>query len=142
VSLGAIVLDNEAVQALLDVAHATHRRVVAIVTEVSRRNRRRPGRVAIIVPTAVRVEAGWDRTDPAAANANRIARPRDVPLDRPAADRAVQLRAATGVSVVDACVGQAFESAPQPAAVVSSDLGDMARLRAASHAPDARIVPL
>jgi hypothetical protein len=128
VSASAVVLDNEAVQGLLDPHHPKHRRVVALLTEVNRRNVRRAGRVTVIVPTTVRVEAGWDRTDPAGANANRLARPRDHILDTVAADRAAQLRAAADVSVVDACVAQAAEAAPRPAVIVTSDAQDMTRL--------------
>lgn len=128
-SVAAIVLDNEAVQGLLEAHHPKHRRVVALLTETNRRNLARAGRVTIIVPTAVRVEAGWDRTDPAGANANRLARPRDHVLDTAAADRATQLRAAENVSVVDACVAQAAETAPRPVVVVTSDTHDMIRLR-------------
>lgn len=128
-SPAAIVLDNDAVQGLVDPHHPKHRRVVAFLTEANRRNLRRAGRVVVIVPTAVRVEAGWIRSDPAGANANRLARPRDHVLDAVAADRASQLRAVTAVSVVDACVAQAAEAAPRPVAIITSDSGDMARLR-------------
>jgi hypothetical protein len=129
VSPAAVVLDNEAVQGLLDPHHPKHRRVVALLTETNRRNLRRAGRITIIVSTAVRVEAGWDRTDPAGANANRLARPRDHVLGTAAADRATQLRAAAHVSVVDACVAEAAETAPRPVVVVTSDTQDMTRLR-------------
>jgi hypothetical protein len=128
VSPSAIVLDNEAAQGLLDVQHPKHRRVVALLTEVNRRNLRRADRVRVLVPTAVRVEAGWDRTDPAGANANRLARPRDHVLDTAGADRATQLRAAANVSVVDACVAEAAETAPRPVVIVTSDAQDMIRL--------------
>ncbi|CAN5551123.1 hypothetical protein BH23ACT6_BH23ACT6_24450 [soil metagenome] len=128
-SPAAVVLDNEAVQGLVDPQHPKHRRVVALLTETNRRNHRRAGRITIIVPTAVRVEAGWDRTDPAGANANRLARPRDHVLSTTAADRATQLRAVAHVSVVDACVAEAAESAPRPVVVVTSDTQDMTRLR-------------
>ena len=141
-TVAAVVLDNEPVQALLDPRHRWHRRVAAILFEASGRNLRRPGGVRIIVPVAVRVEAGWDRSNPATANANRIARPVDQHLDSAAADRAVQLRRDTSVSVVDASVGHAFEIAPQPAAVLTSDVEDMVRLRAATRAPAVRIVAL
>lgn len=142
-SVSSVVLDNEAVQALMDTRHPKHARIVAVITEVNQRNRRRPGRLQVVVPTAVRVEAGWDRTDPAAADANRIARPRAHVLDGPGADRAVGLRAATGVSVVDACLGHAFEAASRPVAVITSDVADMARLRAEVVDPESvRVVRL
>lgn len=127
-SVAAIVLDNEAVQALLGPDHPKHPRVVALLTEASRRNLRRAGRVLVVVPTAVRVEAGWDRTDPSGAHANHLARPRDHPLSSTAVDRATQLRGLAQVSVVDACVAEAAEAAPQPAVIVTSDEKDMRRL--------------
>jgi flavin reductase (DIM6/NTAB) family NADH-FMN oxidoreductase RutF len=127
-SPAAVILANEAIQGLLDPHHPKHRRVVALVTELTRRNLRRAGRVTVIVPTAVRVEAGWDRTDPAGANANRLARPRDHALNTGAADRATQLRSAANVSVVDACVAEAAETAPRPVVIVTSDAQDMTRL--------------
>ena len=127
-SPAAVVLDNEAVQGLLDPHHPKHRRVVALLTETNRRNLRRAGRVMVIVPTAVRVEAGWDRTDPAGTNANRLARSRDHALNTAAADRATQLRARANVSVVDACVAQAAETAPRPVVIVTSDAQDMTHL--------------
>ncbi|MGH9243444.1 MAG: hypothetical protein ACRD29_03825 [Acidimicrobiales bacterium] len=43
-----------------------------------------------VVPSAVRVEAGWDRSHPRAANANRLVKTDDL-LDAGGADRAVQL---------------------------------------------------
>lgn len=141
-TVAAVILDNEPVQALLDPRHRRHRRVAALLTEASGRNLRRPGAMRIIVPVAVRVEAGWDRSNPATANANRIARPVDQQLDGAAADRAVQLRHDTGVSVVDASVGHAFEVAPQPVAVLTSDVDDMARLRAVTRAAAVRIIAL
>ena len=130
-SPATLVLDNEAVQALLDVAHRKHRRVLAFVDEVNRRDRHRR-RTTVLVPVAVRVEAGWDRTDPTAASVNRLSRAQDVPLDGRAADRATRLRRETGVSVVDATVGQALEAAAPPVAVLTSDTQDVRRLAAAS----------
>ena len=55
-----VVLDNEAVQALADPAHRKHRRVLAVVEAVAARHLRRSGSVRLVVPTSVRVEAGWD----------------------------------------------------------------------------------
>jgi hypothetical protein len=66
-----ILLNNEAVHALADPAHPKHRRVVSHALIVARR-RARATLVSIAVPTAVRVEAGWDRTAPAWAFANRL----------------------------------------------------------------------
>jgi hypothetical protein len=66
-----LILDNEAVQALLDPHHVKHRRVLAHLTGLAQR-RARKGTGTAVVPTAVRVEAGWDRREPRAAS------PRDV----------------------------------------------------------------
>src|SRR6266581_9245682 len=74
-----VVLDCEAVQALREPGHSKHRRVVSHAQVVASRKRRA---VAIqqVVPTAVRVEAGWDRTSPAWVLPNRL-RIADSPLD-------------------------------------------------------------
>jgi hypothetical protein len=123
-----VVLDNEAVQALGAVTHPKHRRVLSFIDEINRRNQRRRQRIRVVVPVAVRVEAGWDRTARDAALVNRLAQARDVVLDGSAADRAAQLRRAAAVSAVDATVGQAAEAAAAPAVILTSDAADMARL--------------
>ena len=137
--VASVVLDNEAAQAVLAVGHPKHRAALAILVELTARALR-GRRVPTIVPTAVRVEAGWDRSAQAWANANRIVRSVDHPLGSTTADRACQFRAMLQVSVVDACVAEAFESAPQPAAVVTSDGADMETLRAVSNTPGVRVV--
>lgn len=124
----AVVLDNEAVQALARVTHPKHRRVLSFIEEINQRNQRRRLWTSVVVPAAVRVEAGWDRTARDASLLNRLARARDLPLDGPAADRSVQLRRAAAVSVVDATVGQAAEAAGSPTVILTSDIADMARL--------------
>lgn len=122
-----LVLDNEPVQALLDVSHPKHRRVLAFLDEVNRRNRE--GReVTVLVPVAVRIEAGWDRSDAGAAVANRVSGARDVALDRRRADRAIRLRSEVAVSVVDATVAEAAGAAAPPVVILTSDVGDMERL--------------
>jgi len=118
-----VVLDNEAVQALLSVRHPKHARTLSSVQVVTDRRRNdRPTR--LLVPTAVRVEAGWDRTAPAAAFINRLGIV-DVPLDRAAADVAAALVATHHVSVADAHVGAALRTVAGPVTVVTSDPGDM-----------------
>jgi len=125
---GTVVLDNEAVVALADVHHPKHAAVLAIF-EVTNQRRSRQERMAVVVPTAVRVEAGWDRTDPAAADVNRLSRAVDRPLDTDGANRSVQLhRLVPGASVVDVCVAQTAEAAGSPATIVTSDLDDITRL--------------
>ncbi|HUY52930.1 MAG TPA: hypothetical protein VMV92_45745 [Streptosporangiaceae bacterium] len=122
-----VVLDNEAVQALRDPAHSKHRRVVSHVQVVASRKRRAEA-IGIVVPTAVRVEAGWDRTSPAWVFPNRL-RIADSPLDTPSANTAAAIRARTGVSVADAHVGAVMRSAPDAQiTVITSDPGDMRQL--------------
>ena len=67
-----IVLDNEAVQALSDPAHKKHVHVISHVRMVADRKSRGLA-ITVVVPTAVRVEAGWDRTMPNWAFLNRSA---------------------------------------------------------------------
>jgi hypothetical protein len=78
----------------------------------------------------VRVEADWDRTEPTAADLNRLSRAVDRPLDAAAANRSVQLRRLVPeASVVDVCVAQAAEAAAdQPTTVVTSNADDLTRL--------------
>lgn len=119
-----VVLDNEAVQALADPAHPKHRRVVSHVQIVASR-RRRATAIALAVPTAIRVEAGWDRSSPAWAFPNRL-RIADVPLDAVHANTAAAIRNRTGVSVADAHLGSVIQAAPaDQITVVTSDPVDM-----------------
>jgi hypothetical protein len=122
-----VVLDNEAVQALSDVAHPKHRRALVYVEAVAQRRQRRP-RLDVMVPVAVRVEAGWDRTSPSAALVNQISGAVDADLAGDGANRATQVRAALGVSVVDATVAEAAERGPKPVAILTSDADDMNRV--------------
>jgi hypothetical protein len=119
-----VVLDNEAVQALRDPAHSKHRRVVSHVQVVASRKRRAEA-IGILVPTAVRVEAGWDRTSPAWAFPNRL-RTADSPLDTQSADTAAGVRARTGVSVANAHIGAVMRARRDTQlTVITSDPGDM-----------------
>ena len=121
---GTVVLDNEPVQALLDPHHAKHRRALALVEATVARNLRRAGSQRLVVPTSVRVEAGWRRRSPRAAAINRL-RVTDAVLDRDAADRAAAIRQALGVSVADAHVGAAVSAVAGTVAVVTSDTHDV-----------------
>src|ERR1700730_18300403 len=119
-----VVLDNEAVQALADPAHRKHRLVVSYAQVVASR-KRRAAVIAVVVPTAVRVGAGWDRTSPAWAFLNRL-RIGDLPLDTAHASTAAAIRSRTGVSVADAHLGAVIQSAPaDQITVVTSDPADM-----------------
>ena len=122
-----VVFDNEAIQALIDPANAKHRRVLAVVEAVAARNGRRSGSIRLVVPTAVRVEAGWDRRSAGAAVINRL-RIDDAVLDRGAADQATRVRLALAVSVADAHLGATLDTTPGPHAILTSDPADMRRI--------------
>ena len=119
-----VVLDCEAVQALRDPAHPKHRQVVSHAQVVASRKRRAVA-IQMVVPTAVRVEAGWDRTSPAWVFTSRL-RIADSPLDTVSANAAAGIRDRTGVSVADSHLGAVIQSAPHDQiTVVTSDPGDM-----------------
>lgn len=122
-----IVLDNEAIQALMDPSHRKHRQVVTFVESASARNVRRAGWMRLIVPTAVRVEAAWDRRTTSAARINRLGIV-DAVLDKGAADRAAKVGAKLGVSVADAHLAAVLGATQGPHAVVTSDRKDLGRI--------------
>ena len=79
----------------------------------------------MVVPTAVGVEAGWDRTSPAWVFPNRL-RIADSPLDTASASMAAGIRNQPGVSVADSHIGAVIQTAhDDQITVVSSDPGDM-----------------
>lgn len=122
-----IVLDNEAVQALRDPGHRKHRQVVSQAQVVATR-KRSGAAIEVVVPAAVRVEVGWDRTSAAWVFPNRL-RIADVPLDAANANIAAAIRGRTGVSVADAHLGAVIQSAADgQITVVTSDPGDMRRV--------------
>lgn len=124
-----VLLDNEAVQALIDPGHRKHRSVAAHLPGVLAR-RRKGEPVTTAVPTAVRVEAGWDRTEPAAAAVNRL-RILDLPLDAPVANLAAAIVTRSGVTVTDAHLGAAARTSPAADVVVlTSDPADIVRAAA------------
>ena len=120
-----VVLDTEAVAVLLDPAHGKHRTVIAHLEGVASR-RRRGASVVAVVPTAVRVEAGWDRTAPSAAAINRL-RIHDRPLGSSTADVAAAVNARTNKGVVESHIGAAVQGlrADDEVVVLSSDPDDM-----------------
>lgn len=119
-----VLLDNETVQALGDPAHSKHRRVVSHAQVVASR-KRRAAAIELGVPTAVRVEAGWDRTRPSWAFANHL-RIADLVLDAGGANAAAAIRNETAVSVPDAHMGAVIQSAPADrVTVITSDPDDM-----------------
>lgn len=128
------VLDNEALQALADVRHPRHRRVVALLEAAARGNSRAPASRRVVTPTAVRVEARVARTA-SAAGLGRL-RVVDVALDSGRAARAAALSAAAVGTAVDAIVAEAALSAAATGStttVFTSDLTDLPRLLAASR---------
>lgn len=122
-----VIFDNEAVEALVDVEHRKHRRVLAVVEVVAARNLRRAGSVRLVVPTAVRVEAGWDRREPRTAAINRL-RIHDTTLDTDTANRAACTRATLAISVADAHIATTLEATTPPHAVLTSDPDDVRRI--------------
>lgn len=133
-----LILDNEAVRALADPAHPQHRQVVSHAQVVASRKRRAIA-IEVVVPTAVRVEAGWDRTSPGRAFPNRL-RIADVPLDAGQASAAAKVRERTRVSVADAHIGAVIALAlADLISVVSSDPGDMRLVAGDRHVVVARI---
>lgn len=125
--MSALVLDNEAVGALRDTGHPKHLAVVAHLQAVVGR-RRRGASTDVVVPTAVRAEAGWDRSSASAAAINRF-RVRDVPLDPIRTDLAAAIVVREQVSVADAHVGACVAAAGWTDVVVlTSDPGDMTRV--------------
>ena len=124
----AVVLDNEAVQALREDRHPKHRQVLAHLVGIVER-RRRGREASAVVPTSVRVEAGWDRTQPAAAAINRL-RVIDHPLDTATGNVAAAVAdELPGVSIADAHIGAAIRSLPHDEVVIlTSDPGDITRI--------------
>lgn len=122
-----VVLDNEAVRALRDPAHPKHRQVVSQVQVVASRKRRADA-IGVVVPTTVRVEAGWDRTLPTWSFPNQL-RITDASLDTASANSAATIRVRTGVSVADAHLGAVMQSASATQiTIITSDPRDMRQI--------------
>jgi hypothetical protein len=120
-----LVLDNAAVSALVSQKKRDPKRAV-VVEAIAAANGRR------LVPTATRAEAGWDRTRPQTADANRLLGPEtDSVLDGVVANRIVQLRGAVpSASVVDGAVAVAAEAAGASGGVVEILTSDRKDFRA------------
>jgi hypothetical protein len=122
-----LVLDNAAVSALL-ITTSQHAKRAQVLEAIMAANGR------TVVPTAVRCEALWDRTQQVAAAANLHGKDDD-PLDPAAANRNVQLRKAVpAASLVDASVVVSAERlrGGDVVEVLTSDPRDIAAL--AGHA--------
>lgn len=120
-----VVIDTEAVQALMSVDHRKHRRVLALVQVVGTRKKKAEA-VDLLVPTAVRAEAGWDRTHPESALVNLL-RIRDVGLDTDLTNVAAALVSAHTVSVADAHIGAIVRARDEAegVTVLTSDPADI-----------------
>jgi predicted nucleic acid-binding protein len=111
-----VVLDNEAVQALASPHHQKHRRVLAHMEAVERR-KRQAASISLVVPAAVRVEAGWDRTSAQWA------------LDAAHANLAAAIHEQAQVSGADAHIGATVRSAANAdITVVTSDPADIRKV--------------
>lgn len=122
-----VLLDNEAVRALADPAHPKHPHVVSHV-QVAASRKRRAMPINVAVPTAIRIEAGWNRNLPVWAFLNRL-RIEDVPLDAPYANTAASIRHDAHVSVADAHIGAVIQTAPADRiTVITSDPADIRRV--------------
>jgi hypothetical protein len=125
-TVAVAVLDNEAVHALMDAKHKKHRDALALIEAVDLARTKRKQNVRVVVPPAVRIEAGCDRSAQGSSLFNRLA-PADHDVTPKRTDRSVQLAAQARVSVVDACVGEAAETLA-PSVILTSDARDMKRL--------------
>jgi predicted nucleic acid-binding protein len=96
--------------------------------EAVERRKRHATAISLVVPVAVRVEAGWDRTSPQWAFPNGL-RILDVPLDVAHANAAAAIHEQAQVSVADAHIGATVQSAPNTdITVITSDPGDIRRV--------------
>ena len=121
-----VVFDNEAVVALRSASSPEHRKVVSHLQVVAQRKRRAVA-VSIVVPTTVRVEAGWDRTAADWAFANQVG-VADVALSAPLANLAAAIRFSgrNPISVADSHIGAIVRSSSATrVTVLSSDPSDM-----------------
>jgi hypothetical protein len=92
------------------------------------RRKRQAAAVSLVVPTAVRVEAGWDRTSAQWAFLNRL-RIMDIPLNVVHADAAAAIREQARVSVAAAHIGATVQSSPNvDITVLTSDPADIRKV--------------
>lgn len=125
------ILDTEAVHVLATRGSNKQRRMAALV-KFGRTGR--PSADLAVVPSTVRVEAGWDRTAPRWAAINRLGIV-DHHLDRESTDVAARLRAEHGVSPADAHIGAiAHGRGDDRVVVITSDAGDIAAVTAGTGA--------
>lgn len=131
-----LILDSEMVHALADRRSKKHRSALIRIQADTRWSKRS---VLLVVPSTVRVEAGWDRTATRWAGINRL-RIVDHHLDGSSTDTAARLRTEHGVSPADAHIGAlAHERGDHQVVVITSDPGDITVVTAGTGA---RIVQL
>jgi hypothetical protein len=132
-----VVFDSEMVHALGTVRSKKHRQAVALTLAD---NELRGRKTTLVVPSTVRVEAGWDRIAPRWAAINRLG-VRDHHLDLHSTDVAARLRAEHGVSPADAHIGAVVDvqSPDDDVVVVTSDPDDIAKVTQQSGARVVRI---
>lgn len=134
-----IVLDSEAVDALSSTTSAKHRRALAYIEADRGNRRRRPAGGSLVVPSTVRIEAGWDRTRPAAAVINRLGIT-DHHLTEVSTNVAAGLRRDLSVSPADAHIGAVVAGCRDAdVIVITSDPDDIQKV--AGTAP-VRICPI
>lgn len=136
--MSPVVLDSEAVQAMVEPRHSKHRRVMAhLESAVARRSR--GDNTTVVVPCAVRVEAGWDRSAPTRSAIKRF-RVTDVPLDNRHSNVAAVILVRERVTVADAHVGAAVaEAGWTDAVILTSDPNDMRRVCSPTRVNPVRI---
>lgn len=137
--VGLVLLDNEPAQALANPNHPKHRLVTAHLEAALDRGGSRRMRPRVAIPTTVRVEAGIDRTDPAAALFNR-ARVVDRALESEQANVAASINVQHAIGVVDAHVAAAVLAEDGAVLVLTSDPEDIRRATAARSGVDVRRV--
>ncbi len=133
-STAAVVLDNEAAQALLIAGHPKRAKVMSFLQEANERARGRRSksrRPDVYVPVMVRVEAGWIRRQSGSAEINRASRATDVEVDTVRADAIGKLRSSLNATPIDASVLQAATDLQRPTTILTSDVDDMVRLASA-----------
>lgn len=125
-SVRTTILDCEAVDVLRDPYSSKHPKVLRQIQAAI--NRKARGNVIEIkVPTAIRVEAGWDRQRPDQAMINRFPA-QDVALDALTTDIAARLHRDLSVSVADAHLGAAIATSTGPITVLTSDIEDLTKM--------------
>lgn len=136
--MSVVLLDNEAVQAMVDPRHSKHRRVIAhLESAVARRSR--GDLTTVLVPCAVRVEAGWNRAGRTHSAIKRF-RVADVTLDSRHSNAAADILVRERVSVADAHVGAVVTSSRWSAPVIlTSDPDDMRRVCAPTRVNAVRV---